>query len=120
MSFVPDFKFDHLGVNVGCEEKAHACAAFFAAMFGMERNPAKESPDASFTEWDIEWVKSQGRGTLGHIAVATKDLPAARAYLEEKGMTFDDSSVKSFPDGRPMVVYAVEEIGGFAIHLMQK
>ena len=60
------------------------------------------------------------RNGHGYIAIATSDLPAARAYLEEKGFAFDDSSVKRFPDGRILVIYSREEIGGCAIHLMQR
>ena len=73
-----------------------------------------------FTGTRIEWMKKPGRGAHGHIALATADLPAARRYLEEKGFTFDDASAKYLPDGRVLVLYANEEIGGFAIHLMQK
>lgn len=47
-------------------------------------------------------------------------LPAARRYLEEKGFSFDEESIKHFSDGRVLVIYAKEQIGGFAIHLMQK
>lgn len=65
-------------------------------------------------------MKAPGRGRCGHIALATADLPAARAYLEEKGFLFDEDSIKRMPDGRILVIYARQEIGGFAIHLMQK
>lgn len=65
-------------------------------------------------------MKAPGRGEHGHIALATGDLPAARRYLEEKGFAFDEDSVKRFPDGRILVIYAKQQIGGFAIHLMQK
>lgn len=81
-------------------------------------NPAKESADARFTGSQIEWMKAPGRGEHGHIALATADLPAARRYLEEKGFAFDEDSVKRFPDGRILVIYARQQIGGFAIHLM--
>lgn len=120
MVFTPDFQIAHLGVNCGDEAQAMACAGLFSALFGLEVNPAKESADARFTGTQIEWLKSSGRGTHGHIALATSDLPAARQYLEEKGFAFDDSSIKWLPDGRPLVIYSREEIGGFAIHLMQK
>ena len=43
-----------------------------------------------------------------------------RRYLEEKGFSFDEESIKHFSDGRVLVIYAKEQIGGFAIHLMQK
>ena len=32
----------------------------------------------------------------------------------------DEDSVKRFPDVRILVIYAKQQIGGFAIHLMQK
>lgn len=118
--FVPDFEISHLGVNTGTAEEASACAELFGALFSLPRNPAKESADACFTGTQIEWMKKPGRGTHGHIALATSDLPGARAYLEGKGFAFDDSTVKRFPDGRILVIYSKSEIGGFAIHLMQK
>ena len=44
----------------------------------------------------------------------------AASFLEEKGFSFDEESIKHFSDGRVLVIYAKEQIGGFAIHLMQK
>lgn len=100
--------------------QAERCAEQFAVLFRLAVNPAKESADARFTGTQIEWMKAPGRGEHGHIALATADLPAARRYLEEKGFAFDEDSVKRFPDGRILVIYAKQQIGGFAIHLMQK
>ena len=120
MAFTPDFEIVHLGVNCADEAQAAACAQKFECLFNLAVNPAKESADARFTGTRIEWMKKPGRGAHGHIALATADLPAARRYLEEKGFTFDDASAKYLPDGRVLVLYANEEIGGFAIHLMQK
>lgn len=120
MPFVPDFEVVHVGINCADEAQAVGCAALFENLFAMPVNPAKESADARFTGTVIEWLKKPGRGTHGHISVATSDLPAARAYLEEKGFLFDESSIKRFPDGRILVIYAKQEVGGFAIHLQQK
>lgn len=120
MAFIPDFEVVHIGVNCENEIQAVDCAGRFEDLFSLAVNPTKESPDARFTGTSIEWLKRPGRGTHGHIALATSDLPAAREYLEGKGYHFDDSSVKYFPDGRILVIYAEEEIGGFAIHLLQK
>ena len=106
MSYKPDFEIVHVGVNCADEAQAIACAGQFEALFGLAPNPAKESADARFTGTQIEWLKKPGRGTHGHIALATADLPAARAWLEQKGFAFDDDSVKFFPDGKPMVIYA--------------
>ncbi len=120
MAFVPDFQVVHVGINCADEQQAIACADRFDTLFGLPMNPNKESADARYTGTVIEWLKKPGRGTHGHLALATSDLAAARAYLEEKGFHFDDSSAKYYPDGRTMVIYAREEIGGFAIHLLQK
>ena len=120
MAFVPDFEVVHVGVNCADEAQAGGCAAKFAELFDLGVNPEKESKDATFTGTAIEWLKKPGRGTHGHISLATSDLPAAREYLEAKGFHFDESSSKRFPDGRILVIYAEEEIGGFAIHLLQK
>ena len=119
MAYEPDFRIAHVGVNCGSEAEAARCAALFERLFGMPADPARESADARFTGGEIEWMKKPGRGTHGHIALATSDLPAARAWLEAQGFAFDDGSVKYLPDGRPLVIYAREEIAGFAIHLMQ-
>lgn len=120
MAYTPDFEIVHIGVNCRDAAEAEACADQFETLFCLPVNPAKESADARFTGTQIEWMKAPGRGRCGHIALATADLPAARAYLEEKGFLFDEDSIKRMPDGRILVIYARQEIGGFAIHLMQK
>ena len=119
MAFVPDFKIVHVGINCENSQEAGQCAHMFEQLFQLAVNPQKESDSACFTGTEIEWMKKPGKGTHGHIAVATKDLPAARAFLEEQGVQFDESSIKYFPDGRILVIYLKEEIGGFAVHLMQ-
>ncbi len=115
-----DFSFAHMGVNLADEAEAKKCVTLMSTLFGLAQNPANESSGASFTGTDIEWMKSTGYGTHGHIGIATSDLPAAKAYLEEQGVSFIAGSEKYFPDGRLLVIYADLEIGGFAVHLMQK
>ena len=119
-AFIPDFEVAHIGVNCGSEAAASDCADFFQRVFGLARNPAKESADSCYTGTTLEWVKKPGRGTHGHIAITTADLPAARAYLEERGFPFDDASAKFKPDGSILVIYGSREIAGFAIHLQQR
>lgn len=117
---VPVFEIAHIGVNCENDVQARQCAEWFANWFGLALNPQKESADACFTGTQIEWMKVPGRGRCGHIALATEDLPAARRYLEKKGVRFDDNSVKFTKDGRILVIYAEQEFGGFAVHLLQK
>ena len=120
MSFKPDFTIAHLGVNCANPDDARACSEAFAFLFGLMTNPEKESEDATFTGTQIEWLKNGQRGKNGHIAIATSNLPSARKYLEDKGLEFVEESAKYLPDGRVLVIYAKREIGGFAIHLMQR
>ena len=49
----------------------------------------------------------------------TNSLPRAVAYLERNGVEVDMSTAKG-PAGGPIVaVYLKDEIGGFAVHLLQ-
>ena len=43
----------------------------------------------------------------------------ARAYLESQGFEFDESSIKMKGD-KLNLIYLKDEIGGFAVHLLQK
>ncbi|MBR3367183.1 MAG: hypothetical protein IKG66_05250 [Lachnospiraceae bacterium] len=119
MAFKPDFEIAHIGVNLPDEGTAAACADLFETLFGLARNPDKESRDASFTGTQIEWLKAPGKGVHGHIALATRDLPGAREYLAAKGLLFNDETIKRYPDGRILVITSDQEIGGYAIQLMQ-
>lgn len=115
-----DLRVGHMGINLENEEKAKECVALMALLFGLEENKAKDSAGACFTGTEIEWLKGGGRGTHGHFAVSTLDIPKARIYLETKGVEFDENSIKTSPDGTIDIIYAVKEIGGFAWHLLQR
>ncbi len=119
MDFVPDFTFAHIGVNLNSSEEAEQNAELFANLFSIPRNPDKESKDASYSGTQIEWLKKTGKGTHGHIALGTHDLPGAMTYLEKKGLRWDKSTIKYDDSGKILVIMSVQEIGGFAIQLMQ-
>ncbi len=90
-------------------------------LFQLAVNPAKESADARFTGTQIEWMKKPGRGEHGHLRPLPPAIfPRPAAIWRKKRLCLDEDSVKRFPDGRILVIYAKEQIGGFAIHLMQK
>lgn len=110
------FELVHVGVNCGSPEEAASVAKKFSALFGW---PVKEGNSSDFAGKAIEAMKKPGRGKNGHIAVATNSVVRARAYLEAQGFAFDESSL-SLKNGRPNAIYLAEEIGGFAIHLLQK
>ncbi len=110
------FELVHVGVNCGDAEEAAAVAKNFSALFGW---PIKEGNSSDFAGAYIEAMKAPGRGKNGHLAVATNSVARAMAYLGAQGFAFDESSVK-LKNGKPSVAYLADEIGGFAIHLIQK
>jgi len=60
-----------------------------------------------------------GLGKNGHIAIKTNNIYRAISYLERNGVEVDMSTAKG-PEGGPIVaVYLKEEVGGFALHLLQ-
>jgi 2-dehydro-3-deoxyphosphogluconate aldolase/(4S)-4-hydroxy-2-oxoglutarate aldolase len=59
-------------------------------------------------------------GTNGHIAIATNTIVRAQAYLERQGVSFDPGSIKKNAEGKMNVIFARDEILGFAWHLIQK
>ena len=56
---------------------------------------------------------------MGHIAIKTNSIPRAVYYLEKRGYEVDWSTRKG-DEEKPVAVYLKNEIGGFAIHLLQK
>ena len=58
-------------------------------------------------------------GKNGHIAIGTTDIEKAVAYLKEQGVEIDMGTAK-YKNEKLIAVYIKEEIGGFAVHLVQK
>ena len=110
------FELAHVGVNCPNETEAAAVAKQFSALFGW---PVKEGNSSDFAGKYIEAMKAPGKGKNGHIAVLCNSIPRARAYLEAQGFAFDEDSLK-LKNGKPTAIYLADEIGGFAIHLLQK
>ncbi|MDO4546597.1 MAG: bifunctional 4-hydroxy-2-oxoglutarate aldolase/2-dehydro-3-deoxy-phosphogluconate aldolase [Clostridia bacterium] len=116
VKLVLGFEVKHVGVNCDGGEQAENSARIMSAMFGWEYKPGESS---CFAGDGVEFMKRNGLGTHGHIAVATNSLPRARWNLERKGIEFDESTLK-VKNGKPVAIYAKKEIAGFAVHLLQK
>ena len=65
-------------------------------------------------------MKSPYLGAKGHIAYKTNYIERAVAYLRAKGVKINEESAKYNAKGKLIAIYLEEEIGGFAIHLLQK
>ncbi len=110
------FELAHVGINCDAPEGAKTVADSFAALLGWT---AKEGNTSIFVGTGLEIMKAKGRGAMGHLAIRTNSVPRARAYLESKGHRFNEESA-NVKDGKTIAIYTEGEIGGFAVHLLQK
>ncbi len=111
------FEVRHVGINCDNEEEAEKVAKTFSCMFGFDYKPGNSS---IFSGTGVEVLKSQYLGAKGHIAIACNDVDRAVAYFEGRGIAFDMESARYAADGKTKAIYFAEEVGGFAIHLLQK
>ncbi len=110
------FEVAHTGINPAGGQAAGDICQALSQTFGL---PVREGGSSCFASPAIEVMRNAGRGTCGHVAVATNSVERAVAELERRGVPVDMSSAK-YKDGRLIAVYLRDEIGGFAFHLLQK
>lgn len=115
VKLVLGFDIAHIGINDESGEAA-SIAAKFGSIFGM---PVKEAENSYFSGSAFEIMKSKGMGKNGHIAVKTKNMDRAIYYLQRNGVEIDIGSEKKDAAGKITFVYLKEELGGFAVHLVQ-
>ena len=106
------FKVMHVGINNDTPEEGRAVAALFTEMFGFAG--AEGNSSIFMGEREIEVMKKNYYGKNGHIAIGTNTLPRAIAYLKNRGYKFIEDTITD------KAAYMEQEIGGFAIHLVQK
>ena len=107
----------HIGINAENEDAALKAANRFSALFGFQNKIGNSS---IFSGDGIEIMKAPYLGKNGHIAIGTNSVFRARAFFERQGVEFNAESAKSDAKGNLTAVYFKEEIGGFAVHLVQK
>ena len=110
------FELAHVGVNCADEAEAGAVADAFN-VFGFAR---KDGNSSIFAGTAVEAMKSQGLGAKGHIAIRTNYIDRAINYLSMMGVEFDESTKKTDAKGNTTAIYLKGEVGGFALHLVQK
>jgi len=111
------FSMVHIGVNMENEAEALKAANRFSALFGFQNKAGNTS---IFSGDGIEVMKSPYLGKNGHIAIGTNSVVRGRAFFERQGVEFNSESAKTDAKGNLIAVYFKEEIGGFAVHLVQK
>lgn len=110
------FELAHIGINCDSETEAEKTADAFDGLFGFTKKVGNSSV---FAGTAVEAMKSQGLGSKGHIAIATNSVVRAKNYLEMMGYKFNEESAK-FKGDKMTAIYLADEIGGFAVHLVQK
>lgn len=111
------FELRHVGINTPDAQTADETAGAFEKLFGFKK---EDRGGAYFAADYIEVMKKQFYGAHGHIAMATANADRAAYQLERAGAQFNWDSAGYNPDGRLRVVYLQDEIGGFAVHILQK
>lgn len=112
------FEVGHIGINASGAENAREICMAFQSAFDLPYRPGTGSSD--FSSSKIEVKKAAGRGTHGHLAMETNCLPCAIAEMRRRGVALDESTWTYNKKGDLIAVFLKEEIGGFAVHLMQK
>lgn len=110
------FEVAHVGINTAGSSEAIAIAHAFDQIFSFG---VKDGNTSTFAGGSIEVMKSMYLGKSGHIAVRTNHIGRAAIFLEKKGYQVDKSTAK-YKGERMVAVYLRDEIGGFAVHLLQK
>ena len=110
------FELAHVGINGANEEEALKIANRFAFLFGM---PAKIGNSSIFAGTAVEVMKTPFKGANGHIAIRTNYIERAVNYMTTVlGVEFEEP--KKDDKGKYKAIYLKEQIGGFAVHLVQK
>ena len=110
------FELAHVGINGANEEEALKIANRFAFLFGM---PAKIGNSSIFAGTAVEVMKTPFKGANGHIAIRTNYIERAVNYMTTVlGVEFEEP--KKDEKGKYKAIYLKEQIGGFAVHLVQK
>ena len=111
-------EFAHIGINAENAEEGEKNAKLFSLMFGL---PTRQTSKSIFAGDAFEFMNGKGPGKCGHIGIKCNFVDRAIAYFKRQGFEFDESSI-TYDDktGKPKFVYFKDEIGGFAVHIVQK
>ena len=110
------FELAHVGINCENADDSLAVCNELEKAFDFE---VKTGNSSNFASTGVEVMKSMYLGKNGHLAVRTNKIETAVAELEKRGFAVDMGTAK-YKGDRMAAVYLKNEIGGFAIHLLQK
>ena len=110
------FELAHVGINCENADESLAICEELEKAFDFE---VKTGNSSNFASTGVEVMKSVYLGKNGHLAVRTNKIETAIAELEKRGFAVDMDTAK-YKGDRMVAVYLKNEIGGFAVHLLQK
>ena len=110
------FEVAHVGINTADADVSLGVAEKFDEAFGFG---VKQGNSSNFAGSGVEVMKSPYLGEKGHLAIRTNKMDCAIPELESRGFTVDMETAK-YKGDRINAVYLRSEIGGFAVHLLQK
>lgn len=113
---VMGFELAHVGINCESADESLAVCEELEKAFDFE---VKTGNSSNFASTGVEVMKSMYLGKNGHLAVRTNKIETAIAELTKRGFAVDMDTAK-YKGDRMVAVYLKNEIGGFAIHLLQK
>lgn len=109
------FEVAHIGINTPDADAAMDVCKAFNDAFDFN---VKQGNSSNFASTGVEVMKTMFKGANGHIAIRTNKMIPAIAEMERRGYEMDMDSVKD--KNNIKAVYFKNEIGGFAVHLLQK
>ena len=115
-AWTPDFTLVHVGVNAEDMSSADAIARAFAGLFQWD---TRATPNSVFSGEAVEAMAGCGRGEHGHIGIGTHNIQAAVAWMRERGVEFLEETFVKNQFGKYGAIYLKQQIGGFAVHLVE-
>ena len=109
------FEVAHIGINTPDADAAMDVCKAFNDAFDFN---VKQGNSSNVASTGVEVMKTMFKGANGHIAIRTNKMIPAIAEMERRGYELDMDSVKD--KNNIKAVYFKNEIGGFAVHLLQK
>lgn len=110
------FEVAHIGINCADADAAMSVCKMLNAAFDFS---IREGNSSNFSSANIEVMKAPYLGENGHLAIRTNSIEAAIAELAKRGFAMDMSTAK-YKNEDMVAVYLKDEIGGLAVHLLQK
>lgn len=111
------FTLAHVGISADGSEQADAVVGAFPGLLGFAK---KETPVSFPTGSTAEVMMDPAPGSKGDIGISTSSVERAAYHLRAKGCRFNEQSARYDGNGKMHLIYFADQIGGFAVHLVQK